>query len=254
MPFGFDAPLWRLMGAGIEGMTGIAQWVAGLPGALGRVPAFGVGALLVATAGLIVMCLLKSRLRWAGVALIALAGGMAATAVQPDVLISSGGDVVAARTAGGKLSAVRFGSDSFAIRDWLAADADARAPNDAALKSGFACDSDGCAAKLADGAIVAAARTPAALAEDCARAALVITTREAPPGCAATVIDRAASRTGGAMAIARDGKGFRIERSYPGGYDRPWARRGSEPPAATSSSRPAARDATPREEDLEAGD
>ena len=38
MPFGFDGPLWRLMGAGIEGMTSIAVWVASLPGALGRVP------------------------------------------------------------------------------------------------------------------------------------------------------------------------------------------------------------------------
>ena len=84
---------------------------------------------------------------------------------------------------------------------------------------------DGYAAKLADGAFVAVARTPAALAEDCERAALVVTTREAPPGCSAIVIDLAASRTGGAMAIARDGKGYRIERSYPTGYDRPWARR-----------------------------
>ena len=60
---------------------------------------------------------------------------------------------------------------------------------------------DGYAAKLADGAFVAVARTPAALAEDCKRAALVVTAREAPPGCSAMVIDRAASRAGGAMAI-----------------------------------------------------
>ncbi len=66
MPFGFDAPLWRLMGAGIEGMTTIALWVTSLPGALGRVPAFGVGALLVATAGMVVLCLLRSRLRFTG--------------------------------------------------------------------------------------------------------------------------------------------------------------------------------------------
>ncbi len=68
---------------------------------------------------------------------------------------------MAVRTAGGKLAAVRFGSDTFALRDWLAADADARAPNDAALKSGFACDPDGCVAKLADGAPVAVSRTAA---------------------------------------------------------------------------------------------
>jgi hypothetical protein len=57
------------------------------------------------------------------------------------------------------------------------------------------------------------------------------------------------------MAMSRDGKGFRIERSYPVGYDRPWARRpAGEGASAVTSGRPAARDATPREEDLEAGD
>jgi competence protein ComEC len=179
---------------------------------------------------------------------------MAATATQPDILVSSSGDSVAVRTSEGKLSAVRFGSDTFALRDWLTADADARAPNDGTLKAGFACDADGCVAKLADGALVAVPRTPAALAEDCARAALVVTIREAPPGCAAAIVDRAMSRAGGAMAIVRDAKVFRIERSYPAGYDRPWARRSIVSPATAASSRPTARDATPQAEDLEAGD
>ncbi len=32
MPFGFDAPFWRLMGLGIDWMIFIAEWVASLPG------------------------------------------------------------------------------------------------------------------------------------------------------------------------------------------------------------------------------
>ena len=43
MPFGFDAPLWRLMGAGIDWMIAVALWIASLPGAVGRVTAFGTG-------------------------------------------------------------------------------------------------------------------------------------------------------------------------------------------------------------------
>src|SRR6185503_11388788 len=70
MPFGFDGPLWRLMGEGIDWMIAVALWVANLPGAVGRIPAFGIGALLVATAGLAVLGLLKSPLRWCGAALI----------------------------------------------------------------------------------------------------------------------------------------------------------------------------------------
>ena len=100
MPFGFDAPLWRAMAIGIDWMIAVATWVAGLPGAVGRIPAFGLGALLLATAGLIAICLLRSRLRWGGVALLALACVAVAATPRPDVLVTSEGDAVAARDAG----------------------------------------------------------------------------------------------------------------------------------------------------------
>jgi hypothetical protein len=58
LPFGFDGPLWRVMGAGVEWMDAIALWVASLPGAVGRIPAFNIAAVIVATAGLCVICLL----------------------------------------------------------------------------------------------------------------------------------------------------------------------------------------------------
>src|SRR5215475_6093803 len=41
MPFGFDAVFWRLMGDGIDWMIWVALWVSSLPGAIGRMPAFG---------------------------------------------------------------------------------------------------------------------------------------------------------------------------------------------------------------------
>src|SRR5258708_17406698 len=65
MPFGFDAPLWRLMGVGIDWMVAVPMWVANLPGAVGHVPAFGVGAVLLATARVGVVCPLRSPLRFA---------------------------------------------------------------------------------------------------------------------------------------------------------------------------------------------
>jgi len=40
IPFGLDGPLWRLMGLGIDWMIYVAQFVAGLPGAVGRITAF----------------------------------------------------------------------------------------------------------------------------------------------------------------------------------------------------------------------
>ena len=56
MPFGFDGPLWKLMGAGIDWMVAVSLWVTRLPGAVGHIPAFGADALLLGTAGLIVIC------------------------------------------------------------------------------------------------------------------------------------------------------------------------------------------------------
>jgi competence protein ComEC len=248
MPFGFDGPLWRLMGAGIDWMIMVATWVAHLPGAVGHVAAFGMGALLLATAGLIVLCLLRSPLRWAGAALAAAGCVAAVTAAQPDVLISSAGEVVALRGHDGRLTVLKSGNnDALAVGDWLSADGDARVATDRALAQGFACDPDGCAGRLADGAIVAVARSPAALADDCSRAALVVTARPPPPDCAAVVVDRRTLRGTGALALFHRDRHFDVVETRPSGLDRPWARRyaaGETRPAPGSAVRPPP-DATP---------
>ena len=50
MPFGFDGVFWWLMGIGIDWMIVVTQWVAALPGAIGRMAAFGIGPLIAASA------------------------------------------------------------------------------------------------------------------------------------------------------------------------------------------------------------
>ncbi|MEJ2435806.1 MAG: ComEC/Rec2 family competence protein, partial [Pseudolabrys sp.] len=84
LPFGFDAPFWHLMGRGIDWMVGVAVWVTHLPGALGHVHAFGTGPLLLATGGLLLLCLLRTPLRLASAALMLAAGLWALNAPQPD--------------------------------------------------------------------------------------------------------------------------------------------------------------------------
>jgi competence protein ComEC len=88
---------------------------------------------------------------------------------------------------------------------------------------------------------------------------LVVSARDAPPGCAALVIDRKVWRRSGAMALRRRGEQFEVTATRPPGYDRPWARAVAgqeEAPVqgrtTTTTTRP--RDATPRADDLEAGD
>jgi ComEC/Rec2-related protein len=176
MPFGLDAEFWRQMGYGIEWMNAVGLWVASLSGAFGRVTLFGNGALLLMTAGLLVI-------------------------------------------------------------------------------------------KLTDGALVAYVLAPDAYEEDCRRAALLVATRGDPPAdCRAKVIPRGLWRQRGALALRRqqgaDGVDFVIDSARPKNFDRPWspalARRETPPtpiatePSAKGTRLGAPRDATPRQEDIEA--
>jgi len=230
LPFGFDATFWRQMGYGIDWMNAVALWVASLPGAFGRVTSFGPGPLLLGTAGLLVIGLLKTPLRWSGVAFAILAIGWALRLPVPDVLISGDGRTFAVRAADGRLH--HSGGDTFAIREWLAADADGRDVRDASLGAGIACDPSGCVGKLAAGGLVAYALAPDAFEEDCGRAVLIVTTRDPPPDCAAPVIGRRVWRERGALALRRDGTRFVMESARTEGFDRPWAPR----PARTGAS------------------
>ena len=87
----------------------------------------------------------------------------------------------------------------------------------------------GCIASLPGGNLVAQVVAPDAFEEDCVRAAIVVTSREAPTGCAALAIDRKVLRAQGATALTRSGDGFEIIAARPAGQDRPWARAGACP-------------------------
>jgi ComEC/Rec2-related protein len=251
IPFGFDGMFWRLMGDGIEWMIAVALFVAHLPGAVGRMAAFGVGPLLLGTGGLILLCLLKTPLRWSGGLLVVIASVLAARTTLPDVLISTGGQALAVRGADGRLTIHRSGRDAFAVKEWLAADSDPRLPSDKTLKQEFRCDPSGCIAGLSDGRLVSHVMTADAFAEDCQRAAVVVTSRDMPAECKALTIDRQVSRNSGAMALRRNGDGFEIAAARPAGQDRPWALASALPDdTAAVATRPQPRDATPRPEDF----
>jgi competence protein ComEC len=223
MPFGFDAPLWRLMGAGVDWMIAVATWVAALPGAVGRIAAFGVEPLLLGTAGLIVLCLLRTPLRFAGAGLGIVAIAWAAAAPRPDILIAADGNALAIRGSDGRLVIAKTGRASFAVREWLAADGDGRETSDHSLSDGVRCDGIGCIGRLADGRLVALSPSLEAFAEDCRRTAVIASARAAPPGCGAQVFDRTVLRETGGVALHRKDQEFVVTPARPAGYDRPWA-------------------------------
>jgi competence protein ComEC len=246
------------MGVGIDWMIVVTQWVAALPGAVGRMAAFGIGPLIAASCGIILLGLLRTPLRYAGAAVLLIAVVWAVRAPQPDILISADGRNVGVRGQDGKLHLMRATKDGFLVKEWLAADADARKATDASLTEGVSCDASGCVAQGVGGAYVALALRPEALADDCERAALVVTARQAPAACGASVIDAERLRRQGALALRRSGSGFAIDAVKPRGIDRPWSPAiAGEGEIETSilvprATAPRTIDATPSEADLQA--
>jgi competence protein ComEC len=253
LPFGFDRPFWWLMGEGIEWMIVVATWVASLPGAVGRIPAFGIGPLLIGTAGLIVLCLLRSPLRWTGAGLGLACIGFILMTPRSDIFVSADAGMTAVRDANGVLRVIASRRDEFVLGEWLAADGDSRSAKDQSLAEGTRCDESGCVARLADGRPVALSLTADALAEDCEIAAFVVTNRTAPPHCAAPTIDRNVARTNGATAVRWKGTAFAIDPARPASHQRPWT---AKPVQTATSAQPQAppRDATPRLQDLDVED
>lgn len=258
-PFGLDGVFWWLMGIGIDWMVMVSRWVAGLPGAVGHIPAFGIGPLIAASLGIIVLGLLRTPLRWSGalVLLFAIVWGLSAR--QPDVLIAGDGQSVAVRGRDGRLHLIRAGKDSFLLKEWLAADADPRDANATSLADGVSCDEAGCVTPLADGRLVALSLRSDALADDCSRAALVVTARPAPPDCAAMVVNRQRLAAQGALALTQAGDGFAVRAVKARGASRPWSPAAagegvSELTLMPLSTAPRVRDATPSEADLAAED
>jgi competence protein ComEC len=259
MPFGLDGVFWWLMGVGIDWMIFVTEWVAALPGAIGRMAAFGIGPLILSSAGIVLLGLLRTPLRWSGAIVLVLSVAWALAVPQPDILISGDGHNVGVRGKDGRLHVMHSAKDAFLLKEWLAADADVRSPIDSSLDEGVSCDQAGCVAPMANGALVALARRLDALGDDCEQAALVVTAKQAPSACQASVISSDRLRRQGAMALRRGRDGFVIDAVKPKGVDRPWspAVAGDGEAADTtltsrSTAAPRAVDATPSEADLQA--
>jgi competence protein ComEC len=258
MPFGFDGFFWWLMGVGIDWMIVVTEWVAALPGAIGRITAFGTGPLIVSSLGIVLLGLLRTPLRCTGAVLLLISVIWLFATPQPDMLISGDGHNVAVRGRDGRLHLMKTAKDAFLLKEWLAADADDRDATDASLGEGVSCDDEGCVAPMASGRLVALSLKPDGLADDCGRAALIVTANPAPAACGATAIELKRLRAQGAMALRWTRRGLVIDAVKPIGTNRPWSPSAgdfeteAESGTAGTPARPA--DATPAEPELQGED
>lgn len=190
MPFGLEIlGLWP-MALGIDAMTWCASAVASVPGAVGYLPAMPAAAFLLMLAGGIWLALWQAPWRLGGVALFVGGIVLAPFLPRPDVLIARQGQLVAVRGPDGRLAALPARQAKYELERWLEHDGDKRKATEAANAEGFTCDASGCVTKV-KGALVSVARHPSALADDCARARILVLNVPRPKGCEGpeTVID-----------------------------------------------------------------
>jgi competence protein ComEC len=186
-------------------MLASGRWVAGLPGAVSLAPAMPLSALLLMALGGLWVLLWRRGWRWWGAAPILLGVGLAWSAPRPDMLVAGDARTVAIRGSDGLLHFVKKPADKFAARDWLRRDGDGRDLKDAVGVPGMKCDGVGCA--LPGRVLIAVSQRPEALAEDCARAQVVVSAAQAP-NCKGPVV--VIDQNG-----AADGQGWRITLSSP---------------------------------------
>jgi competence protein ComEC len=236
MPLGLEG--WALvpMGWGVGWIIATAETVASWPGAVALLPAMPMAALLAASAGLVWLCLWRGRWRLLGLAPIVAGVATMALLRGPDILVSGDARMTAVRGQDGRLLLSGDGFDRLTAETWLrragqratAAFPSARAGRAAPTDESLACDGQACLYRR-NGRTAALVREAVALAEECARADVVISAVPVRRGCAgaALVIDRFALWRGGAHAIWLDRHGTRVETVADGRGDRPWvARRG----------------------------
>lgn len=190
MPFGLEWMSLPVLGAGISAMTWCATFVAGLPGAVSRLPAFSTLAFgLIVFGGL--WCLLwRTRLRLAGVAAIATGLALAPLTERPDMLIGRDGQLVALRDEDGRLQALPAPRTKFELDRWLKHDGDERSVRQASSGTAFTCDAIGCVARR-DGLEILIPKHPAAFRDDCQPSRnltrIVVLSVPRPAGCGAGV-------------------------------------------------------------------
>ncbi|MGD0633917.1 MAG: ComEC/Rec2 family competence protein [Beijerinckiaceae bacterium] len=222
-PFGLDAFVWHYVGAGISIIMAAARLVGSLPGASLHLPAFAPWSLAFLSLAVLSAVLWRSALLRATAIPFALAGLAGAAAGMPfDIAVAPLGDAAAVRLGDGRLAVLGERPSAFAAEQWLRADADGRAVKTAIQHA--SCDKTGCTGILRDGRAVALVLEKPAFAEDCLRAAVLITPLFAPRGCAAgLIIDRDTLRRTGAVTLRAKEGGFEMRTARAEGEDRPWS-------------------------------
>ena len=226
MPFGLDVLPLKVMGWGIDAMLWVGRTVSHFPGAVSIVSAWPVSALVLVSGGGLWIAFWRPWWRWLGLAPIVAGLAISLFTRPPDLLVARDGQTVALRGKDGLLHLLRPAADEYSAGEWLKRDGDARLADDAVatVKDGVRCDAYGCVAHTRDGETIAAISREDALAEDCARADIVVSAIPTRHRCIGPklVIDRFDVARNGAYAVWL-GTRLRVETVEGTRGQRPWS-------------------------------
>jgi competence protein ComEC len=225
-PLGLDGFVWMYLGVGIDAVLMMAHWLAALPGATIHLKAFASWSIVYLSLGVLCMVIWRSwAMRLMAIPFFAIGIAGATMGKAYDVLIPPTPDAIAIRGADGKLGILGKKANRFAAEQWLRADGDGRSTAKTAppLSVGE-CDKLGCVGTLHDGRKVALIYDRAALAVDCQRANIIITTEYAPKHCGAElVVDRKNLEVAGAVGLRLTNERVVIDTARSPTEDRPWS-------------------------------
>lgn len=115
MPFGMDAPLWKLAGIGIEVINRAAEFTSNLPHSVALVPAMPFYGLMCAVFGGLWVCLWRGKVRFLGFIPFCFAFATPFLTAKPDVMMTQ--SLAAFRRPDGVLSFTK--GDKFTQSGWL---------------------------------------------------------------------------------------------------------------------------------------
>jgi competence protein ComEC len=226
---GLDRLAMLPMGWGIEAILWVARTSAALPAAtlpISHTPAWG---LALVGLGMAWLGLWRSRLRLAGIAVLAV--GLASPLLAPtaDVLVSADGGLIAVRTADGVFVEQRKGASRFIQDDWASywggGDMRAMPKVGAAADGAVVCDAAGCLLRPRPGAVAALLVRGKVTPESCRAAAVEVAAEPARGLCPKpwpALVDRYTVWRYGAVAVWLRPGGVEVvsDRSLRGA--RPW--------------------------------
>ena len=221
-PLGLDGPVWAYVGLGIRLVLEVARWIAAAPGATLHLKDFAPWSIVFLSMAVLCMVIWRSWLMRVTAIPFAVLGIVGAVSGERfDIVIPPGAESAAVRAPDGRLALIGKKPNSFSAEQWLRADADGRKPR-AAL--GGVCDRLACIAPLPDGRILSLIHDRQAFAEDCKRAAIIVTSEYVPAYCEPRlIISRRNLAVSGAIAITLDGDRIALRTARSPTEDRPWS-------------------------------